>query len=207
MARKFILLSCVATAVLFPLSPAVAHPRSIHIGDFTYLGTNTQTESDGSVIAVSSYKLHLDTTGVTMEPIAFSDVTLFVKGTKQGSGALTTGLGCGRPPFQAPCNIIFAGGPSSAGFILAPCARLNKDKALKQTCISIGVQLVSVTGKDFGVALANGAQFCAYGINNIFLLPKPDKAALDPRCDAQGFCKGASVPITLHAAPAARCSR
>ncbi len=206
MARKCILLSCFATAFLFPVSQAVAHPRSIHIGTFTYLGTNTQTQSDGTVIIVSSYKLHLDTTGVTTEPISFSDVTLFVKGTKQGSGAITTGLKCGQALDQASCDLIFAGGPGSAGFVLAPCARLNKEKGWKQTCISIGVQLVSLTGKNFGVALANGEQFCAYGINNVFLLPKADGAALDPRCDAQGFCKGASVPITLHAAPTRSCS-
>lgn len=205
MARKAILLSCLAAAILFPVSQAGARPRSIHIGKFTYLGTDTQTQSDGTVITVSSYKLHLDTTGVTTEPISFSDVTLFVKGTKQGSGAITTGLGCGRSLDQAPCDLIFAGGPSSAGFVLAPCARLNKEKGWRQTCISIGVQLVSWTGKNFAFSLANGEQFCAYGINNIFLLPKPDEAALDPRCDAQGFCKGASVPITLHAAPTRSC--
>lgn len=206
MARAAILLSCLAAAFLFPVAQAVAHPRSIHVGTFTYLGTHTQTQSDGTVITVSSYKLHLDTTGVTTEPISFSDVTLFVKGTKQGSGAIKTGLGCGRPLDQAPCDLIFAGGPGSAGFVLAPCARLNKEKGWKQTCISIGVQLVSLTGKNFTVGLVNGEQFCAHGTNNIFLLPKPGEAALDPRCDAQGFCKGASVPITLQAAHTKSCN-
>ena len=204
--RKFILLSCFATAILFPNSQAVAHTRSINIGSFTYLATRTQTESDGTVIAVSSYRLHLDTTGVTTQPISFRDVTLFVKGTKQGSGALKTGPGCGRTADQAPCNLIFAGGPGSKGFVLAHCAKVGKEK-LTQTCISIGVQLVSSTGKNFGVALANGQQFCAYGINNIFLLPKPNQTALDPRCDAHGFCKGASVPIRLQAAPARSCGQ
>jgi hypothetical protein len=204
--RKFILLSCFATAILFPNSQAVAHTRSINIGSFTYLATRTQTESDGTVIAVSSYRLHLDTTGVTTQPISFRDVTLFVKGTKQSSGALKTGPGCGRTADQAPCNLIFAGGPGSKGFVLAHCAKVGKEK-LTQTCISIGVQLVSSTGKNFGVALANGRQFCAYGINNIFLLPKPNQTALDPRCDAHGFCKGASVPIRLQAAPARSCGQ
>ena len=96
MPRKCILLSCFAIAILFLASQAVARPRSIRIGEFTYLGTNTQTQSDGSVITVSSYQLHLDTTGITTEPISFSDVTLFVKGTKQTSGTITTGFGCGR---------------------------------------------------------------------------------------------------------------
>jgi hypothetical protein len=203
--KKFALLWCLAIAIWLPVSQATAHTRSIKIGKFTYLGTRTQTNSDGTVVGVSSYKLLLDTTGITREPISFSNVILFVKGTKQGSGAITTGLGCGRPPFQAPCALLFLGGPSSAGFVLAPCARLNKEQDWTQTCISIAVQLVSLTGKNFSFALANGKQFCAYGINNIFLLPKPDQAALEPRCDAQGFCKGASVPIILHAAPARSC--
>jgi len=204
--RKFALLWCLAIAIRVPVSQATEHTRSITIGKFTYVGTGSQTKSDSTVVGVSSYELRLDTTGITMEPISFSNVSLLVKGTKQGSGAITTGLGCGLPPQQAPCDLRFEGGPSSAGFSLAPCARLNKEQDWTQTCISIAVQLVSLTGKDFSFALANGKQFCAHGINNIFLLPKPDQAALDPRC-SQGFCKGASVPIILHAAPAKRCSQ
>lgn len=207
MARKCVLLSFFATAILLLASQAVARPRSIRIGKFTYLGTNTQTQSDGSVITVSSYQLHLDTTGITTEPISFSDVTLFVKGTKQSSGAITTAFGCGRSLDESACNLIFAGGPSSAGFILAPCARLDKEKGLKQTCISVGVQMATSTRKNFSFALANGQQFCAHGMNNIFLLPKPGEEALNPRCDAQGFCKGASVPITLQAAQAKSCTK
>jgi hypothetical protein len=202
--KKFALLGCLAIAIGMPLAQASAHTRIITIGKFTYVGT--QPNSDGTVVGVSSYELRLDTTGITMEPISFSNVILFVKGTKQGSGAITTGLGCGRPPFQAPCDLLFGGGPSSAGFILAPCARLDKQQDFTQTCISIAVQLVSLTGKNFSFALANGKQFCAYGINNIFLLPKPNQAALEPRCN-EGFCKGASVPITLRAAQARSCSQ
>jgi len=204
--KKFALLWYLAIAIQLPVSQATSHTRSIAIGKFTYLGTGAQT-SDSTVLGVSSYELRLDTTGITMEPIPFSNVILFVKGTKQGSGAITTGLGCGQPPYQSPCKLLFLGGPSSAGFILAPCARLNKEQDWTQTCISIAVQLVSLTGKNFSLALANGKQFCAYGIDNIFLLPKPNQAALEPRCDAQGFCKGASVPIILHAAPAKSCSQ
>jgi hypothetical protein len=204
--KKYALLWCLTVSIGLPISQATSH-RSITIGEFTYVGTGTQTDGDGTVLAVSTYELRLDTTGITMEPISFSNVILFVKGTKQGSGAITTGLGCGLPPFQAPCNLLFLGGPSSAGFILAPCARLNQAQDLTQTCISTAVQLVSLTGKNFSIGLENGEQFCAHGINNVFLLPKPDQAALEPRCDAQGFCKGASVPIILHAAPARSCSR
>jgi len=205
--KKFALLWCLEIAIGLPVSQSAAHTRVVTIGKFTYVGTRTQTNGDGTVVGVSSYELRLDTTGITMEPISFSNVILLVKGTKQDSGAITTGLGCGLPPLQAPCDLLFGGGPSSAGFILAPCARLNKQQDFTQTCISIAVQLVSLTGKNFSFALANGKQFCTYGINNIFLLPKPDQAVLEPRCDEQGFCKGASVPVILRAAPARSCSQ
>ena len=106
------------------------------------------SHSDGTVIAVSSYELHLDTTGITMKPISFSNVILFVKGTKEGSGAITTGLGCGLPPYQAPCDLLFAGGPSSAGFTLAPCARLNKEQDWTQTCISIDSSATAILDRE-----------------------------------------------------------
>ena len=197
MGKKFVLAACLAIAIWLPVSQANAHTPSITIGEFKYVGTST-------VSGVSSYEVHLDTTNITIEPISFSNVILFVKGTKQGSGPITTGLGCGLPPYEAPCDLRFEGGPSP--FTLAPCAKLNQEQELTQTCISIAVQLVSSTGKNFSFALANGNKFCAYGINNVFLLPKPGQAALEPRCNAQEFCKGASVPIVLHAAPAKSCT-
>ena len=196
MGKKFVLAACLAIAIWLPVSQANAHTPSITIGEFKYVGT---------VSGVSSYEVHLDTTNITIEPISFSNVILFVKGTKQGSGPITTGLGCGLPPYEAPCVLRFEGGPSP--FTLAPCAKLNQEQELTQNCISIAVQLVSSTGKNFSFALANGNKFCAYGINSIFLLPKPGQAALEPRCNAQEFCKGASVPIVLHAAPAKSCSQ
>jgi len=203
--RKFVLLACVAIAISLFVSQAPAQTRSITIGKLTYLGTGAQKNGDGTVSGVSSYEVHLDTADITIEPISFSNVSLLVKGTEQGSGAITTGLGCGLPPYQAPCDLRFEGGPRSAGFSLAPCAKLNKEQELTQTCISIAVQLVSSTGKNFSFPLTNGNKFCAYAISNIFLLAKPGQAALEPRCDAQGFCKGASVPIILHSAPAKSC--
>jgi len=204
--NKFIFLSCLAT-VLFPASQALAGPRSVHIGTFTYLGTRAETRADGKVVPVSSYKLHLETAGITSQPISFRDAIIFIKGTKQDNGTTSTGFGCGQLFSEEQCNLIFAGGPSSDGFILAPCAKVNRDKSLTQNCISIGVQLVSSTGKNFDIALSNGEHFCAYAINNVFLLPRPNQAALDPRCDTQGFCRGASVPINLDAAPSNSCKR
>lgn len=205
--KKFAFLWFLVIALWVPVSRANTLYESITIGKFTYVGTAAETNGDGVVSGVSSYELHLDTTGITMEPIHFSNAIVFVKGTKQGSGAITTGFGCGLPPYQAPCNLVFLGGPSSDGFVLAPCASLNAEQDLKQNCISIAVQLVSVTGENFSFALANGDRFCAYGIYNIVLQSKPDHVALDPRCDAQGFCEGASVPIILRAAPSGSCSQ
>jgi hypothetical protein len=185
---------------LLPVSRATAQTRSITIGKLTYVGTGA---SNGGAV-VSSYEILLDTTGITEEPIAFSNVILFVKGTslstqRAGFPQITTGPGCGQGS-GPPCNLLFRGGHR---LLLARCAA----KDLTQTCISIGTQLVSLTGKNFRFALANGQQFCTYGITNIFLRAKPNQTALDPHCNAEGFCKGASVPIILHAAPAKSCSQ
>src|SRR5438876_2948807 len=131
---------------LLAVSQATAETRSITIGKFTYLGTGTQTRSDGTVIqGVSSYELVFDTDGVTAEPIPFSNAILFVKGSSQGTQSsgfptITTGNGCGQNDTFPPCDLIFEGGPSSAGFRLAPCAL--QDNAT-ETCISIALQLVS----------------------------------------------------------------
>jgi hypothetical protein len=99
--KKFVLAACLAIAICLPVSQANAHTPSITIGEFKYVGT---------VSGVSSYEVHLDTTNITIEPISFSNVILFVKGTKQGSGPITTGLGCGLPPYEAPCVLRFEGG-------------------------------------------------------------------------------------------------
>ena len=193
---------------LLAVSQATAETRSITIGKFTYLGTGTQTRSDGTVIqGVSSYQLVFDTGGVTAEPIPFSNAILFVKGSSQGTQSsgfptITTGNGCGQNDSFPPCDLIFEGGPSSAGFQLAPCALQDN---VTQTCISIALQLVSLTGKNFSFLLADGEQFCAFGINNTFVLANHE-AALDPQCDAQGFCKGTSAPIVLRRAPARSCN-
>ena len=55
---------------LLVVSQATAETKSITIGKFTYVGTGTQTRSDGTVIqGVSSYELVFDTGGVTEEPM------------------------------------------------------------------------------------------------------------------------------------------
>jgi hypothetical protein len=185
---------------LLPVSRATAQTRSITIGKLTYRGTGTT--NSGTV--VSSYEILLDTTGITKEPITFSNMILFVKGTslstKQGGfPQITTGPECGQGS-GPPCHLLFRGGKC---LMLARCATQD----LTQTCISLAAQLISLTEKNFSFALTNGEQFCAHGVNNTFLLSKQGHAALDPGCDEKGFCKGASVPIILHAAPTRSCSQ
>jgi hypothetical protein len=178
---------------------AFAQTKSIDIGKLKYAWADVQ--QDGSI--ASGYELSLDATGITAEPIAFSNASLFVEGSNQGTGPITTGLGCGIPPYQTTCDMLWLGGPS---FVLPSCTTLNAGQ-LTQNCISIALQLVSPTGKNFSFQLADGEQFCMKGITNIFLLAKQDALALDPRCGSDGFCAGASVPVILHSAPAKSCSR
>jgi hypothetical protein len=177
----------------------IAQTKSINIGQLKY--SFDAIQSDGSV--QSAYEMLLDATGITVDPIPFSNATMFVGGSSQGTGPITSGLGCGIPPYQTTCDMLWLGGTS---FVLPSCASLNAGQ-MQQNCISIALQLVSPTGKNFSFQLADGEQFCTHGITNIFLLAKQDKLALDPRCGSDGFCAGASVPIILHAAPAKSCSR
>lgn len=191
--------------LLAALCPASAQTKSITIGKFTYVGTGAQT--DGSV--ESLYQLDLDATGIAVDPIAFRNVILQVRGTKVGTHStgfpvITTGPGCGNPPYQTSCSLLFTG---KKGTVLTTCASYDSvTQAFTQNCVSIAVQFVSLTGKNFSFALVDGEQFCTYGITNIFLEAKPDQKALDPQCDSSGFCKGASVPVVLHAAPVNSCN-
>jgi hypothetical protein len=199
----------VVTLLVFGRSAAfaqAAQTKSITIGSFKYIGTFIQ--AFGS--PVSAYQLDLGTTNVTKADITFSNVILYVKGgsssTKQGGfQVITTGLGCGNPPFQTPCSLLWLGGK---GFSLPACARFDTaTQELIQNCISIAVQFVSLTKANVSLFLADGSSFCMYGINNIFLKAGPDQTALDPKCTANGFCKGASVPIILREAPAKSCNQ
>lgn len=205
------------TVVLFaPLmvSAAVAQTsktsrtKSITIGNFEYLGSAIQTGNDGTNEVVSSYKLNLDTTGITVSPITFGNVSFVVKGsslTSQQGGfpVITTGPGCGVPGVSAPCSLLALGGRD--GFLLQPCAKVAADQTLTQDCISVALQLTSPTGKNFSFQLADGETFCTSGITNIFVLAQDNKAALDPRCDVNNFCQGASVPVILRGLPTQNC--
>ena len=199
----------VVTLLVFGRSAAfaqAAQTKSITIGSFKYVGTGIQAFGT----PVSTYQLDLSTTNVTKADITFSNVIFYVKGSHSstqsgGFQVITTGLGCGNPPFQTPCSLLWLGGK---GFSLPACASFSVQKQeLVQNCISIAIQFVSLTKTNVSLFLADGSSFCMYGINNIFLKAKPDETALEPECASDGFCKGASVPIVLHAAPAQSCNQ
>ena len=182
--------------------------KSITIGNFEYLGSAIQTSSDGASEVVSSYKLNLDATGMTAAPITFGNVSFLVKGSslssqQGGFPVITTGPGCGVTGVTASCSLLAQGGEE--GFLLQPCAKLASDQTLTQDCISIALQLVSPTGNNFSFQLADGEAFCTSGITNIFVLADENKTALDPQCDVNNFCKGASVPVVLRGLPTQNC--
>jgi len=182
--------------------------KSITIGNFEYLGSAIQSSSGGTSQVVSSYKLNLDATGMTVAPITFGNVSFLVKGSslssqQGGFAVITTGPGCGVPGVTAPCSLLALGGEE--GFLLQPCAKLAPDQTMTQNCISIALQLVSPTGKNFSFQLADGESFCTSGVTNIFVLAQENKLALDPQCDANNFCKGASVPVILRSLPPQNC--
>lgn len=185
--------------VLFAIS-AGAQTKSITIGKLTYDGYFVE-----GGIAFSAYEYLLDTSGITKEPIVFHNVILNIKGATSGTypqfPEITTGPGCGTPGITVPCDVLFR--PSGA----FTCAK-TKDGGLTwtQTCISIALQFISLTGKNFSVTLVDGSKFCVYGVNNVYLEAQPDQRELDPQCNAQSFCKGISVPIILKAAPRCTCN-
>ena len=183
----------------------IAQTKHIKIGELRY--SFDAVQSDGSV--QSAFEMLLDTSGITTDPIPFSNATMFVGASNQGTfaefGPITTGPGCGVPPYQTSCDILWLGGPNPP-FTLPACASVSAGQ-LTQNCISIALQLVSPTGKNFSFQLSDGEIFCTHGITNIFLLAKQDKLALDPQCGSDGFCKGTSVQVILHAAPAKSCGR
>jgi hypothetical protein len=175
----------------------IAQTKSINIGKLNYMGTNEYG---------SQYQVLLDTDGITAEPIAFSNAIVSIGNSSEGSGPITTGPGCGQPPYQTSCDMLYVSGPN-----LQACAVPNSnqgppDYGWTNTCAAIALQLVSPTGKNFSITLADGETFCAQGITNTFLLAKADQLAVEPKCISSNFCS-VEVPIILHAAPAKSCSR
>ena len=195
------------TLALFLLvGMSFAQTKSINIGSLQYQGTGPFVNPKGVTVQASDYQLNLDSSTTTVNPIAFSSVVMFIKGTQGDIGALTTGPGCGTPGITYPCGIFFFGGP---GLFYPACATLNtRINVYRENCLSIALQLTSMStssspaGKNFTIPLLNGETFCAYGITNIYLTAKPDQTGLSPIPvpNEPGFWTPVSVPIVLQAA-------
>jgi hypothetical protein len=204
-----LVLLAISAAVAQTTNSAAPQTRSITIGSFVYRGSATQTSSSsGTIEAVSTYELFLDATDITVNPITFGNAIFLVNGSsvssKQGGlPIITTGPGCGNPTLQTSCVLLVLGGSE---FQLPACASIAANQTLIQNCISVALQLVSTTGKNFSFHLVGGETFCTSGITNIFLLAKQNQAALDPQCDVNNFCKGASAPVVLRALPIKNCN-
>jgi hypothetical protein len=102
--------------------------------------------------------------------------------------------------------MIYGSGPNLPACAVPSTNQGPPEYGWTQTCAAIDLQLVSPTGQNFSITLADGEQFCTHGVTNTFLLAKAGQLAVEPVCGAPGFCS-ISAPIILHAAPAKSCSR
>jgi hypothetical protein len=170
---------------------------TLYIGDLWYDGTTTVP---GGTTLEGNYGLNLECVSC-INPVAFSNIGIFVKAGKAGTGqAVTTGPTCGTVlgATAPPCEMGWTA--------LPPCGHKDWEGNLVEDCISIAIQLVSTSGKNFIVPLASGQNLCVRGITNVYLTTPAGQLALDPKCDTIGeFCVGVSTPIILRSAQASSC--
>jgi hypothetical protein len=135
---------CLLTLFLL-VSVAAAKTNRVTIGTLTYLGS----DQFGSAFVVT-----LDPSLVTSQSLSFTNVTLFVDGTSQSSGPVTT-----------PVSLLFIGGTVD-GVVhpLASCA---------SGCVSIAVQLASATGEAFSFSLLDGQEFTTFAVTTAAIQPLP----------------------------------
>jgi hypothetical protein len=143
---------------------------------------------------ISTYGIFLNSSGISVDPITFRKAVFMV----EGSRLPTTYWLYGGAPFITSDSAFLVQGQK--GTRLQACATYDcETNVLTEKCISIAVQFVSLTGKNFIVPLVNGEQLCTYGITTTFLEAKPNQKALDGGSSP-------SVPVVLHAAPAGSCN-
>jgi hypothetical protein len=176
---------------------AIAQTKQITIGKLNYMGTNEYG---------SGYQVLLNTDGITQDPIPFSNAIVSIGNSSEESGPITTGPGCGIPPYQTSCDMLYLSGPNLPTCAIPSTNQGPPEYGWTQICAAIDLQLVSPTGQNFSITLVDGEQFCTHGVTNTFLLAKAGQLAVEPVCGEPGFCS-LEVPIILHAAPAKSCSR
>jgi hypothetical protein len=135
---------CLLTLFLL-VSVAAAKTNRATIGTLTYLGSDQFG---------SAFRVTLDPSLVTSQSLSFANMTMFVDGTSQGTGPVTT-----------PVTILFIGGTVD-GVVhpLASCA---------SGCVSIAVQLLSATGEPFSFKLLDGQEFTTFKVTTVALEPLP----------------------------------
>jgi hypothetical protein len=156
-ARKTII--CVMSLLLLA-SAGAAKTNRLTIGTLTYLGTDQFG---------SAFLVRLDPSLVTSQSLSFANVTVFVDGTSQSSGPITT-----------PVTLLFIGGSvNGVTNPLASCA---------SGCVSIAVQLFSATGEPFTLNMLDGEQFTTFDVIATALRPRPGQKFIQVQ---------QSVPIVL----------
>jgi hypothetical protein len=135
---------CLLTLSLL-VSVAAAKTNRAIIGSLTYLGSDQFG---------SAFRVTLDPSLVTSQSLSFANMTMFVDGTSQGTGPVTT-----------PVTILFIGGTVD-GVVhpLASCA---------SGCVSIAVQLLSATGEPFSFKLLDGQELTTFSVTTVTLKPLP----------------------------------
>jgi hypothetical protein len=135
---------CLLTLFLL-VSVAAAKTNRATIGSLTYLGSDQFG---------SAFRVTLDPSLVTSQSLSFANITMFVDGSSQGTGPITT-----------PVTILFIGGTVD-GVVhpLASCA---------SGCVSIAVQLLSATGEPFSFKLLDGQEFTTFRVTTVALEPLP----------------------------------
>src|SRR5690242_1101960 len=126
---------CLLTLLVL-VSVAAAKTNRATIGTLTYLGSGEFG---------SAFRVTLDPSLVTSQSLSFTNVTLFVDGTSQSSGPVTT-----------PVSILFIGGTvDGVTHPLASCAN---------GCVSISLQLASASGESFSFSLLDGQEFPTFSV-------------------------------------------
>ena len=158
--------NCFLTLLLLA-SFAAAKTNRVTIGTLTYLGSDQFG---------SAFRVTLDPSLVTTQSLSFANVTMFVDGTSQGSGPVTT-----------PVTILFIGGTVD-GVVhpLASCA---------SGCVSIAVQLASATGEAFSFSLLDGQEFTTFAVTTAAIKPLPGQKFIQAQ---------QSVPIVFKRNPSGK---
>jgi hypothetical protein len=180
----------------------VAPTKYLQIGDLWYNGTTTMP---GGTTLESNYGLDMNAVKLTVAPIPFSNIQMFVLGGSAGTDQpVSTGPTCGtvERATAPPCQMEWSSGPGGL-----PVCGTQVGDTIVENCISIAIQLTSVTGKNFNIPLLNGQNFCAQGVTNVYLTTPNNELALDPGCNTvQEFCRyTVSAPIILREGAAGSC--